>query len=162
MKFSENTKQTLRSLKFYINTKLYKIDVSFKTAGRFIDLETFIKDKDDDNFIKMTVKPRLPFLKITEKIKAYAIALYLLESDEIKQDYPWIYNPPKFPNTGETTQGSIERENFAKDYGAYMEMVYLCSGMNPLKFDDVFKWETRRFLFIAEYLVRKRTVENLK
>lgn len=110
----------------------------------------------------MTVRPRIPFLKITDKIKAYAIALYMIEADELKQNYPWIYNPPQFPSNAEITQGSIERENFAKDYGAYMEMVYLCAGMNPINWETVFEWETTKFLFLAEYLVRKRTVENLK
>jgi len=162
MKFSENTKQIFKNLKFYLLTKLYKIDVSFNKAGRFIDLETFIKDQNDEEFIKMTVRPRLPFLKITDKIKAYAIALYMIESDELKANYPWIYNPPQFPSNSEITQGSIERENFAKDYGAYMEMVYLCSGMNPINWEKVFDWETTKFLFLSEYLVRKRTVENLK
>lgn len=158
----ESKKQIWQSLKFYLLTKLYKIDVSFKKAGRFIDLETFIRDENDEAFIKMTVKPRLPFLKVGEKIKTYAIALYIIETDELKQSYPWIYNPPQFISEGEITQGSIERENFAKDYGAYMEMVYLCSGMNPINWETVFDWETTKFLFLAEYLVRKRTVENLK
>lgn len=162
MKFSEQQKQTWKNLKFFLSTKLYKIDVSFEKAGRFIDLETFIKDENDVEFVKATIKPRLPFLKITDKIKAYAMALYMIESSELKENYVWIYNPPQFPSTGETTQGSIERENFAKDYGGYMEMVYLCATQLNEKWEEVFDWETKKFLFISEYLLRKRTVENLK
>jgi hypothetical protein len=141
---------------------LYKIDISFKTAGRFIDLETFVKDQDDDAFVKATIKPRLPWLKIHEKVKAYAIALYMIESDELKQNYPWIYNPPSFPSSNEMSTGSIEREAFAKTYGGYMEMVYLCANQQVLNFDKVFEMPTEKFLFLSEYLIRKRIVENLK
>lgn len=163
MNYSEKQKQTLQNLKLYLNIRLlFKIDVSFKNAGRFIDLETFIKDENDIEFIKMTVKPRIWFMKIPDIIKHYAIALYLIESQEVKEQFTWIYNPPQFPSNGEITQGSIERENFAKDYGSYMEMVYLCSGQNILKFNEVFEMPTKEFLFKSEYLTRKRTVENLK
>lgn len=140
----------------------YKIDVSFKTAGRFIDLETFIKEQDDDAFVKATIKPRLPWLKIPEKVKAFAVALYMIESNELKQNYTWIYNPPSFPSNTEMTTGSIEREAFAKTYGGYMEMVYLCANQQVLNFDKVFEMQTEKFLFLSEYLIRKRIVENLK
>ena len=163
MSYSENTKQIWRNLKLFLSIKiLFKIDVSFKNAGRFIDLETFIKDENDSDFVKMTIKRRLPFIKIPDIVKHYAIALYMIESEEVRQNFPWIYNPPQFPSNGEITQGSIERENFAKDYGSYMEMVYLCSGQNALKFNEVFEMDTKEFLFKSEYLIRKRTVENLK
>ena len=28
--------------------------------------------------------------------------------------------------------------------------------------DEVLKWETEKYLFIGEYLIRKRDVENIK
>lgn len=156
-------KQIWKNLLLFLNIKvLFKIDVSFKNAGRFIDLETYIKDQDDAAFVKATIKRRVPFIKIPLAVQSYAIALYMIESEEIKERFPWIYNPPTFPNVGEVTQGSLERENFALTYGGYMEMVYLCSGMNPQRWEEVFKWETNKFLFLSEYLLRKRTVENLK
>ena len=162
MNYSAPLKQICTSLKLYLTIKLFSIDVSFKKAGRFIDLETFIKDENDKEFIKATIKNRIPFINVPEVVKRYAIALYMIESNEVKENFNWIYNPPTFPSEGETTQGSIERENFSNDYGGYMEMVYLCSGMNPQNWDLVFEWETTKFLFLSEYLLRKRTVENLK
>ena len=121
-------KQTWRSLKLFLIIKIfYKIDVTFKNVGRFIDLETFIKDEDDEAFIKATVTRMFWFMTIPEYVKRYAIALYLQESDEVKSNFPWIYNPPQFANTGEITQGSMERENFSLTYGGYTEMVYLCA-----------------------------------
>jgi len=157
------TKQVLKSLKLYFTIKiLFKIDVTFKNAGRFIDLETFIKDEDDAAFIKATVKPRLWFLKIPEFVKRFAVALYLQEAEEVKANFPWIYNPPQFANTSETTQGSIERQNFSLTYGGYTEMVYLCSTFEGVSPKVVFQYKTKYFLFWSEYLLRKRTVENLK
>lgn len=141
---------------------LYKIDTSFDKTGRFIDLETFIKNEDDASFIKMTVKPRLPFLKIPEKLKRFVIALYMIESEEFKKPYDWIYNPPNFNTGGATTIGSIERTNFATHYGGYMELVYICASFENTSPRNVFEWDTSYFLFWAEYLRRKRIVENLK
>jgi len=156
-------KQTWRSLKLYLIIKIfYKIDVTFKNAGRFIDLETFIKDEDDDSFIKATVTRMFWFMTIPEYVKRYAIALYLQEADEVKLNFPWIYNPPQFANTSEITQGSMERENFSLTYGGYTEMVYLCSIFESVSPQVIFTYETKYFLFWSEYLLRKRTVENLK
>jgi hypothetical protein len=153
----------LTSLLLFINIKvLFKIDVTFKKAGRFIDLETFIKEEDDKSFIKATVTPRLWFMAIPETVKTFAVALYMIESHEIKDSFPWIYNPPRFPSSGEITQGSIERENFANDYGGYMEMVYICATFEGVSPKVVFEYDTKYFLFWSEYLLRKKTVENLK
>jgi len=156
-------KQTWRSLKLFLIIKIfYKIDVTFKNVGRFIDLETFIKDEDDEAFIKATVTRMFWFMTIPEYVKRYAIALYLQESDEVKSNFPWIYNPPQFANTGEITQGSMERENFSLTYGGYTEMVYLCAIFEAVSPQVIFTYETKYFLFWSEYLLRKRTVENLK
>ena len=150
-------------MKLYLTIKvLFRINVNFKKVGRFIDLETYIKEKDDASFLKATIKRNIPFIKIPEQVKTYAVALYMIESNEVKDRFPWIYNPPQFPNIGTTTQGSIERENFAKDYGGYMEMVYICSTFENTSPKKVFDWDTDYFLFWSEYLLRKRTVENLK
>lgn len=165
MSYSEVRRQIWKSLKFYLTISLFKIDVSFKTAGRFIDLETFIKEEDDEAFVKATVKPRLPWLKVPEKVKSYAMALYIIESNELKtsnETFIWIYDPPVFPNNGKITQGIIEREAFEKTYGGYMEMVYLCCNQDPTKWEEVFEWETRKFLFLSAYLLRKKIVENLE
>ena len=157
------TKKIWKSLILFFNIKvLFNIDVTFKKAGRFIDLETFIKEEDDQSFLKATVTPRLCFMNIPEFVKRYAIALYMIESQEIKDSFPWIYNPPRFAGSNEITQGSIERENFAKDYGGYMEMVYICATFEGVSPKVVFEYDTKYFLFWSEYLLRKKTVENLK
>jgi hypothetical protein len=156
-------KQTWKSLKLFLIIKIfYKIDVSFNNTGRFIDLETFIKDEDDKEFIKATVTPRLWFLTIPEFVQRYTVALYIQEADEVKESFPWIYNPPQFANTSEITQGSMERENFSLTYGGYTEMVYLCAIFESVSPKVVFTYDTKYFLFWSEYLLRKRTVENLK
>lgn len=164
MSYSEAMKQIWKSLKFYLTISLFNIDVSFKTAGRFIDLENYIKEEDDEAFIKATVKPKLPWMKIPEKVKTYAVALYMIEANELKEDetFKWIYNPPVFPSNAKITQGTIEREAFINTYGGYMEMVYLCCNQDPTKWEEVFEWDTKKFLFLSAYLLRKRTVENLE
>ena len=141
----------------------FLINTSFKKAGRFIDLETFIQQQDDEAFIKATVTRLIPFVKIPDKVKAFAVALYMIEAKEIKEDetFTWIYNPPQFVGNGKVTQGSIEREAFAKTYGGYVEMVYLCCNQDPTKWEEIFNWETKKFLFLSAYLLRKKIVEGL-
>ena len=39
-------------------------------------------------------------------------------------------------------------------------MYAICKG-DFLKMDEVLKWETEKYLFIGEYLIRKRAVENI-
>lgn len=55
-----------------------------------------------------------------------------------------------------------ERESFAEYYGVYTEMVYIICNGDIMKSDEVFKMNVHKFLFWAEYLLRKRRVENIK
>jgi len=62
----------------------------------------------------------------------------------------------------EVTQGTLERQAFNEHYGGYLEILYLLTKGDMTKIDDVLNWDTDRFLFQGEYLLRKRLVENLK
>ena len=83
-------------------------------------------------------------------------------SSEIKDRYEWIYNPPLRADSGAITQGSLDREEFAQHYGGYLEIIYLLTGGDFTKMDEVLEWDIDRFLFQGEYLIRKRIVENTK
>lgn len=53
-----------------------------------------------------------------------------------------------------------EKQSFTEYYGNYMELVYLvCSG-DLLRMNEVFEKDAHEFIFIAEYLYRKRKIEN--
>jgi len=56
----------------------------------------------------------------------------------------------------------FERRAFNEHYGAYTEMFYLVTNGDISKVKEVEKWKTDDFLFWAEYLMRKRIVENIK
>jgi hypothetical protein len=59
------------------------------------------------------------------------------------------------------TEGSIARNEFATYYGSYIEMVYtICKG-DFTKIDEITKWKTEKFLFLGEYLIRKKDIESL-
>lgn len=45
-------------------------------------------------------------------------------------------------------------------YGAYMELTYILCNGDLLKMDQVFNMNVHQALFTAEYLIRKKTVEN--
>ena len=43
-----------------------------------------------------------------------------------------------------------------------MEIVYLLTGGDLTKLEEVLNWDTEKFLTLGEYLLRKRIVENIK
>lgn len=55
-----------------------------------------------------------------------------------------------------------EREQFVEDYGVYMEMIYIVLNGDLTRMDEIFKMDAHRFVFLAEYLIRKRKTENKK
>ncbi|MFB9079431.1 hypothetical protein ACFFLS_06055 [Flavobacterium procerum] len=68
-----------------------------------------------------------------------------------------MHQPP-----AEETQGLYERKAFNEHYGGYPEMYYLITNGDLSKYKEVDKWKTDDFFFWAEYLLRKRLVENIK
>lgn len=146
----------------YFNHVL-KIDL--KTIGQFIDADNYLKAADYTNLLPMFVKPRWHQRKVKCSVTnvQYAVPRIRKAIDEIKEQYPWIYNPPAMPTTSsETTIGSVYRQDFVEHYGSYMEFVYLICKGDFLKLDEVMKWEPNKFLFLAEYLNRKKITENIK
>jgi hypothetical protein len=145
----------------------FKLDLNFKTAGRFIDADTFFSERDYKEFFKFVLKPRYLFKKVNfDKITLaeyeYIIGKFAELKNDLKKSYEYLYNPPIRNVGGAITPGSMERDAFAEHYGAYIEMVYvLCKG-DFTKFEEVIGWDLDRFLFQAEYLIRKKDIENLK
>lgn len=43
-----------------------------------------------------------------------------------------------------------------------MEMIYLVADGDLLKMDTIFEMKAHQFLFMVEYLIRKRRIENIK
>lgn len=89
------------------------------------------------------------------------------ELSNLKSNYPFIFGSEEINDDDEDTEislGYTERDEFVDEYGHYMEMVYLYLQSpfgNNIRFEDIFKIEANQFLFIAQYLIRKRKIENL-
>jgi hypothetical protein len=145
----------------------FKLDLDFKTAGKFIDADTYFSDQDYMSFFKLVLKRKYFFKNVNFENISLQEAEYILSKfselkNDLRQSYEYLYNPP-IRNVGkEMTPGGLEREAFSEHYGAYIEMIYiLCKG-DFTKFEEITSWDLHRFLFQAEYLIRKRGVENLK
>ena len=153
------------ALKNTKNIKLgYKLNLKFPIASKFIDCDTFLSDKNELDFFKLVLKKKW-FGKNIEDISVaeaeFVLGSFYNFSKDIKSKYEYLYNPP-LRIQGETTQGSLERKAFAEHYGGYMEMVYtLCKG-DFTKFEEIVNWDLDKFLFQAEYLIRKKDIENIK
>ena len=146
----------------------YKLDFKFKTAGKFIDCDTFLKDEQVIEFLELVLKPKYFWQKVRISKLSIAQVEYVVSkfhevASEIKEAHEWIYNPPMFASgNSEITQGTEERQDFANHYGGYIEMTYLIAGGDVSRFDEIVSWSLDKYLFLGEYCLRKRTVENLK
>jgi hypothetical protein len=145
----------------------YKVDLDFKTAGKFIDCDTFIKDEMIIEFLGLVLKPKYFWQKVKVELLSiaqvnYIVGLFNEKVSPIKEQYEWIYNPPMFGGNSEITQGTEERQEFANHYGGYIEMTYLIAGGDVSKFEDITSWNLDKYLFLGEYCLRKRIVEGLK
>jgi len=56
----------------------------------------------------------------------------------------------------------LARKEFAEDYGGFMELMYLLCKGDFSKMKDFDKWKTSEFLYLGEYLLRKKNVENMQ
>lgn len=77
--------------------------------------------------------------------------------------YPFIYSVEEveYDDEGDgLSLGYTEQQEFVDDYGAYMEIIYMISNGDLLKFDDIVKMDAHKFLFLGQYLIRKRMIEN--
>ena len=84
-----------------------------------------------------------------------------------KSTYPFIYSEQEVDEDGDDFEDDVnlnfsEKDQFVQDYGVYMEMIYIVCGGDLLKMDEVFKLPAHKFLFISEYLIRKRNIETKK
>lgn len=87
---------------------------------------------------------------------------------DFKSTYPFTYNENEVEEgDNEDFEDGVnlnfsEKDQFVQDYGAYMEMIYIICNGDLLKMDEVFKLNCHKFLFMSEYLIRKRSIENKK
>lgn len=145
----------------------FKFDVSFTKAGRLIDLETLLIERNFKGFFELVLKKKYFWQKIDVNKLSYQEGTYIIQKfyeliAPVKEQHEWIYNPPFVSYGGGVTQGSIERDNFTKHYGSYIELVYLIANCNALNFKQVYEMDYKEFLFLGEYLLRKKYVEALK
>lgn len=87
---------------------------------------------------------------------------FLQSVEHFKEKYEWIYNPPILPGVNKHTIGRQLRNEFVQDYGVYAEITYLLSNGNALKFDEVNKMKLSDYLALGEYILRKKSVENVE
>ncbi len=145
----------------------FRLNLKFKTAGSFIDVDTYFNDMDHKEFFKLIIKrsyfrKKINFDKLSLAEAEYIFYKFREIKLSIREQYKYLYNPPMRASVSGATEGSIARSAFAEHYGSYMEMIYvLCKG-DFTKFPEIIEWDLHRFLFQAEYLIRKKDIENLK
>jgi hypothetical protein len=145
----------------------YKVDLDFKTAGKFIDCDTYLRDGQVLEFLAIVLKPKYFWQKV--KIESlsiaqvnYIVGLFNEKVTPIKEAHEWIYNPPVFGGNGEITQGSEERQEFKTHYGGYMHMTLLLMKNGFGTIEEITNWSLDKYLFLGEMFNRRDLIENLK
>lgn len=76
--------------------------------------------------------------------------------------YPSLEDDDVIDDDGAVSLGYTEEQEFLDKYGAYMEIIYILSNGDLLKFDEIINTNIHKFLFLGEYLLTKRKIENKK
>ena len=144
----------------------YKIDLEFKHAGRFIDADTFLIRDDLIELAKLLIKKRHIFQKVRLSLGVvnHITEKFLEFAAPIKELHEWIYNPPTILTDKPSQQNSIASmymTDFVNHYGPYIEMVYLICNGKMMQKDEVTNMSLDEFLFLGEYLLRKKRIESI-
>lgn len=136
-------------------------------AGDFIDIDNYFREIIEEDYSNIEKFYLLLLKELPKDEQGYADVMqeFINEMTSIKEEFVWIFNPPQMPTDSEQKQPTIGdeyRKEFAQDYGLYTEIIYLLSKADPLKVPEVMQMKCEDFLFWAEYLLRKRFVENIK
>lgn len=143
----------------------YKIDLDFKTADKFIDADTFATSNRKLELAEFLIVKKWRFQKIVLSLANvnHVFSSFIDYASNIKNRYPWIYNPPFIPIPG-GQQNSLKSEymkDFVSDYGGYIEIIYILCNGDWTKKDEVEEWPLHKFLFLGEYMLRKRKIESI-
>jgi len=130
-------------------------------VGDFIDLENYLVDENFEAFVKLYLNKNNLESFYIEDLKAVLLK-YRKESEALKERFPNVYNPQSYGLPGEQTQGSELRREFAEEYTGYMMMLDLICVGDFTKSDQVLDWETDKFLHFAGYLMKRKSIENIK
>lgn len=144
----------------------YRLDLTFNKADRFIDADTYLTENRKLELAQMLVKPKHRLQKIKWDLSTvnHACNAFIEYADPVKEAHEWIYNPPIIMNSKGGTVNAIQQEymrEFVGHYGAYMEIVYLLTNGDLTKADEVTEWNVEKFLFLGEYLLRKKRIESI-
>ena len=151
------------------------------TAGELIDIDSCLAAEDFDSLTSILYRPIKDeitptgeykvkkykgYNKTFENVSQFIVEGYLerfkQEYGSIKSDYPHLFNPEDTDsqnNDGGVILGYTETQEFHDDYGPYVELIYLISKGNLLIKDKITKMNVHEFLWMGEYLIRKRKIE---
>ena len=91
------------------------------------------------------------------------LGFFYEELSNLKSGYPFIFGERESSeDDDEVSLNYSEKQEFLEEYGAYMEIIYLVCQGNLLEADRVTEMPATKFLFLGEYLLRKRNIENKK
>lgn len=150
-------------------------NIKDKKVGEFIDLCNWydeiskaVPGEDDEYIAEIIIKFFISLngrLFESEDECKEIFKAFVLEIEELKNGFEFIYNPPQLPSTIESSTPSIGdeyRKEFFEMYGGYVELIYLISTVLNYTPDQVTEMKTQDFLFWGNYLLHKKYVENIK
>jgi len=146
-------------LRFNFSNKKFKTNnIEDLLFADFVDAERFVEEQNYYDFCRIFVKSK----KIYIHNMASILIDYQSQKEKLYENYPYIFNPPKYGEPEKETIGSELRKEFVQEFGNWVILTdVICSKQN-VSFKEVEKWKVSEFLFWANYFSGQKIVENVK
>ena len=135
------------------------------TVGEISGLEILLENHDYNEFCRIFV-----LKKWWQTIYIHHWPLILQDyieqktkcTEEWKERFYYIFNPPQYGMPGEETQGTMIRKDFVEEFGNWVVLTDLVCHGDITKYREVEKWNIIDFLFWTNYLSGQKIVEGVK
>lgn len=141
--------------------KFKTINLYDLTVSKIVDLEIYFTDNDYYNFCRIFVKKNFWQTIYLHNLEAIVYD-FGKQKDKLKEQHPYVYDPPQYGEEQKETIGSELRKDFVEEMGDWAVLMdTVCKGRLS-EFKQVEQWKVSEFLFWANYLSGQKIIENVK
>lgn len=136
-------------------------DLENLTVSQIVDLERFFFDEDYYNFCRIFVNKYFWQTVYLHNL-SFIIEDYAAQKERLKENHPYIFDPPQYGEPEKETIGSELRKEFVEEFGDWVVLTDIVCKGRLADAKKIEKWKVSEFLFWANYLTGQKIVENVK
>lgn len=143
------------------NRNFRTVELEDLTVNQIVDAERYFLEFDYYNFCRIFVKKYFWQTIYLHNFEAIAID-FGNQKERLKENHPYIFDPPVYGEHVEETIGSELRKEFVEEFGDWVVLMdVVCKG-RLADYKKVENWKVSEFLFWANYLTGQKILENVK